>query len=104
MEGVRGRVSIRMVLVFRAEVKGIRLGRGVEEPLRSANWTVMPRARPMFATRFPLGMSERNVKKGGSHVIFSLIEGTVQEESCVIEQDDCTSRLLKPWIKWLLLK
>jgi hypothetical protein len=27
----------------------------------------------------------------------------VQEESCVIEQEDCTRRLLKPWINWILL-
>jgi hypothetical protein len=63
-------VRISRVLDFRAEVPGIRLGRGVEEPLRSANWTVMPRARPMFATRFPLGMSECE-ERGKSFNIFS---------------------------------
>jgi hypothetical protein len=57
VEGVRGSVIIRMVLVCRTVGKGMREGRvelGATD-LRSEIWTVMPRARPMVATRFPGG-------------------------------------------------
>lgn len=73
--GERGAVMTITVLAFRAAMNSVRPDRKEEldVPLRSAIKTVMPRARPIFATRLPVIVKYE--LKGGRRIVWSCDDG-----------------------------